>query len=158
MEINGVGKFDLSTSTKEIKLWAIQACAVKRHICIRFVVIICILQMFFILISEEVGLFSLTIKQISYWSWLMRWCTSITASLASEKLCSYCTATLSGSGWLTRNIQPLKRLLFYPDGHPRKSKCSLVNWQMTCMIFWIMVNVIWFREFCSWMSYLEYEL
>ena len=23
--------------------------------------------------------------------------------------------------------------------------------------FWIMFNVIWFREFCVWLSYLEYE-
>ena len=23
--------------------------------------------------------------------------------------------------------------------------------------FWIMFNVIWFREFCGWLSYLEYE-
>ena len=41
-----------------------------------------------------------------------------------------------------------------------KTKCSeskLVNWQMTYMIFWIMFNVIWFREFCGWLSYLEYE-
>ena len=41
-----------------------------------------------------------------------------------------------------------------------ESKCSvskLVNWQMTYMIFWIMFNVIWFREFCGWLSYLEYE-
>ena len=37
------------------------------------------------------------------------------------------------------------------------SKCSvskLVNWHM---IFWIMFNVIWLREFCGWLSYLEYE-
>ena len=43
----------------------------------------------------------------------------------------------------------------------KKSKCSvskLVNWQMTYMIFfWIMFNVICFREFCVWLSYLEYE-
>ena len=41
-----------------------------------------------------------------------------------------------------------------------KSKCSvskLVNWQMIYMIFWIMFNVIWFREFCGWLSYLEYK-
>ena len=41
-----------------------------------------------------------------------------------------------------------------------ESKCSvskLVNSQMTYMIFWIMFNVIWFREFCGWLSYLEYE-
>ena len=40
------------------------------------------------------------------------------------------------------------------------SKCSvskLVNWQTTYMIFWIMFNVIWLREFCGWLSYLEYE-
>ena len=33
-----------------------------------------------------------------------------------------------------------------------KSKCSvskLVSWQMTYMFFWIMFNVIWFREFCG---------
>ena len=38
-----------------------------------------------------------------------------------------------------------------------KSKCyvsKLVNWHM---IFWIKFNVIWFREFCGWLSYLEYE-
>ena len=23
--------------------------------------------------------------------------------------------------------------------------------------FWIMFNVTWFREFCVWLSYLEYE-
>ena len=23
--------------------------------------------------------------------------------------------------------------------------------------FWIIFNVIWFREFCGWLSYLEYE-
>ena len=23
--------------------------------------------------------------------------------------------------------------------------------------FWIMFNVIWFKEFCGWLSYLEYE-
>ena len=23
--------------------------------------------------------------------------------------------------------------------------------------FWIMFNVIWFREICGWLSYLEYE-
>ena len=39
----------------------------------------------------------------------------------------------------------------------RKSKCfvsKLMNWHM---IFWIMFNVIWFGEFCGWLSYLEYE-
>ena len=38
-----------------------------------------------------------------------------------------------------------------------ESKCSvskLVNWHM---IFWIMFDVTWFREFCGWLSYLEYE-
>ena len=25
-------------------------------------------------------------------------------------------------------------------------------------LFWIMFNVIWFREFCVWLSYLEYEI
>ena len=23
--------------------------------------------------------------------------------------------------------------------------------------FWIMFNFIWFREFCGWLSYLDYE-
>ena len=41
-----------------------------------------------------------------------------------------------------------------------KSKCSvskLVNSQKTYMIFLIMFSVFWFREFCGWVSYLEYQ-
>ena len=48
-------------------------------------------------------------------------------------------------------------LLCYHINKMMKSKCSvskLVNWHM---IFWIMFNVIWFREFCGRLSYLEYE-
>ena len=44
---------------------------------------------------------------------------------------------------------------FYPS--ISESKCSvskLVNWHM---IFWTMFIDIWFREFCGWLSYLEYE-
>ena len=65
---------------------------------------------------------------------------------------------------LCRKMFPPSFMTWWSDNSTRKtfvftilSKCSmskLVNWHM---IFWIIFNVIWFREFCGWLSHLEYE-
>ena len=68
--------------------------------------------------------------------------------LINTKLHSRTGWTVCSSGFTLLRLS-LSRL--------EESKCSvskLVNWHM---IFWIMFNVIWFREFCGWLSYLEYE-
>ena len=50
------------------------------------------------------------------------------------------------------NIISILALMFFPISKSSVSK--LVNWHM---ILKIMFNVFWFREFCGWLSYLEYE-
>ena len=66
----------------------------------------------------------------------------------------------SSRAWLIVKAHSALPLNFKTPPPRKKSKCSvrkLMNWQMPNMIFWIMFNVIWFREFCGWLSYLEYE-
>ena len=56
---------------------------------------------------------------------------------------------------------PELRIIMVGEGKKLESKCSvskLVKWQMTYMIFLVMFNVIWFKEFYGWLSYLEYEM
>ena len=51
-----------------------------------------------------------------------------------------------------------RELQFVQQGDVIKVLCEQTReWQMTYVIFWIMFNIIWFREFCGWLSYLEYE-
>ena len=49
-------------------------------------------------------------------------------------------------------IQHQNKRIFKTECWSKYSVSKLVDWQMNYMIFGIM-----FREFCDWLSYLEYE-
>ena len=49
-------------------------------------------------------------------------------------------------------------LRYWFSGFNSKNQSALwANSWIDTWFFWIMFNVIWFREFCGWLSYLEYE-
>ena len=93
------------------------------------------------------------------------WITVLQQVLKRLYILTYIICDLNGKmPSLCRKIFPPSFMTWWSENSARKtfvftilSKCSmskLVNWHM---IFWIIFNVIWFREFCGWLSHLEYE-
>ena len=54
-------------------------------------------------------------------------------------------------------IQVYRRKEMFHKDKNQSALCANSWIDRWLMIFWIMFNVIWFREICGWLSYLEYE-